>query len=275
MQTLSASGVVMKSAQELARMREAGRLLGEVLALVASQARPGVRTAELDALAEAEIRARGCIPSFIGYGGGGGRAPFPATVCISINEEVVHGIPSNRALKEGDIVGLDLGLIHEGLHADSALTVGVGVISPAAQRLIDCTREALEQGIAAAHPGTRISDISAAIQASIEPFQYGIVREYVGHGIGRALHEDPQVPNFGQAGHGLLLRPGMTLALEPMVNLADWRTRVLPDAWTVVTADGGLSAHFEHTICITEGAAEVFTRRPGELGLSAQKKRLT
>jgi methionyl aminopeptidase len=266
MQTLSPSGVFIKSAQELTRMREAGAMLGEVLSLIAAQAKPGVRTEELDALAEREIRAKSCVPSFIGYGGGPGRQPFPATVCVSINEQVVHGFPSNRALKEGDIVGLDLGLIHEGFHADSAVTVGVGKISPEAQRLIDCTREALEHGISAARSGARIGDISAAIQAHIQPFGYGIVREYVGHGIGRSLHEDPQVPNFGEAGTGRVLRPGMTLALEPMVNLGGWKTRVLSDMWTVITADGSLSAHFEHTICITDGPAEVFTRRPGELG---------
>jgi methionyl aminopeptidase len=266
MQTLSPSGVFIKSAHELARMREAGSILGEVLALVAAEAKPGVRTQELDALAEREIRERGCIPSFVGYGGGGGRPPFPATICISINEQVVHGIPSGRQLKQGDIVGLDLGLIHEGFHADSAVTVGIGKIDPKAQRLIDCTREALERGVDAARAGARITDISAAIQAYIEPFGYGIVREYVGHGIGRALHEDPQIPNFGEAGHGKVLRPGMTLALEPMVNMGGWRTKVLSDMWTVVTVDGSLSAHFEHTICITDGPAEVFTRRPGELG---------
>jgi methionyl aminopeptidase len=207
MQTLPAAGVVIKSAQEIARMRQAGQLLGEVLSLVAQHAKPGVRTDELDALAEAEIRVRGCTPSFIGYGGSNGRAPFPAAICVSINDEVVHGIPGARVLKEGDIVGLDLGLIDEGFHADSAVTVGVEPVSPKARALIGRTREALERGIAAARAGARVSDVSAAIQAYIEPFGYGIVREYVGHGIGRALHEDPQVPNFGRPGHGQLLRP--------------------------------------------------------------------
>ncbi len=241
-------------------MREGGRLLAEVLTMVADQAKAGVRTDELDALAEAEIRGRGAVPSFKGYRG------FPATICVSINEQVVHGIPGPRKLLPGDIVGLDLGLVYEGFHADCAVTAGVGKIAPDAQQLIDCTREALEQGIAAARGGGRLGDISAAIQGYIEPFGYGIVREYVGHGIGRALHEDPQVPNFGQASRGLVLRPGMTLALEPMVNIGDWRTRVLADRWTVVTADKSLSAHFEHTICITDGDPEVLTRLPGHAG---------
>jgi len=263
MQTLQASGPIVKSAQEIARMREGGRLLAEVLTVVADQAKAGVRTDELDALAEAEIRGRGAVPSFKGYRG------FPATICVSINEQVVHGIPGSRKLLSGDIVGLDLGLVYEGFHADCAVTVGVGKIAAEARQLIDCTREALERGIAAACAGGRIGDICAAIQGYIEPFGYGIVREYVGHGIGRALHEDPQVPNFGQASRGLVLRRGMTLALEPMVNIGDWRTRVLADRWTVVTADKSLSAHFEHTICITDGAPEVLTRFPGHAGLPA------
>lgn len=261
MQTLQASGPIVKSAQEIARMREGGRLLVEVLTIVADQATAGIRTDELDALAEAEIRGRGAVPSFKGYRG------YPATICVSINEQVVHGIPGSRKLLSGDVVGLDLGLVYEGFHADCAVTVGVGTIAAEARQLIDCTREALERGIAAACDGGRIGDISAAIQGYIEPFGYGIVREYVGHGIGRALHEDPQVPNFGQASRGLVLRRGMTLALEPMVNIGDWRTRVLSDRWTVVTADRSLSAHFEHTICITDGAPEVLTRFPGPAGL--------
>jgi methionyl aminopeptidase len=195
----------------------------------------------------------GAYPSFKGYRG------FPATICVSVNEQIVHGIPGNRVIREGDIVSMDVGAIVEGYHGDSAVTVGVGTISPEAQRLIDATREALEVGIQQALAGYRVGDISWAIQQYSETLGYGVVREYVGHGIGRALHEEPSVPNFGDPGRGPLLELGMAIAIEPMLNVGGCETKVLEDDWTVVTADGGLSAHFEHTVAITERGPEVLT----------------
>jgi len=234
-------------------MREAGRILAQVMEQVRQYIRPGVTTAELDALAEELIRQRGAIPSFKGYRG------FPATACISVNEEVVHGIPGPRVLREGDIVSLDMGTIWQGYQADMAITVGVGEISPEARRLIEVTQEALQAAIAQAHPGKRLGDISWAIQRTAERHGYNVVREYTSHGIGREMHEDPQILNFGRPGRGIRLRRGMTFALEPMLTMGDWHTRVLDDGWTVVTADGKLSAHFEHTIAIGENGPEVLT----------------
>ncbi len=245
--------IKLKSAAEIARMREAGRILAQVMEQVRQYIRPGVTTAELDALAEELIRQRGAIPSFKGYRG------FPATACISVNEEVVHGIPGPRVLREGDIVSLDMGTIWQGYQADMAITVGVGEISPEARRLIEVTQEALQAAIAQAHPGKRLGDISWAIQRTAERHGYNVVREYTSHGIGREMHEDPQILNFGRPGRGIRLRRGMTFALEPMLTMGDWHTRVLDDGWTVVTADGKLSAHFEHTIAIGENGPEVLT----------------
>jgi len=245
--------IKLKSAAEIARMREAGRILAQVMEQVRQYIRPGVTTAELDALAEELIRQRGAIPSFKGYRG------FPATACISVNEEVVHGIPGPRVLREGDIVSLDMGTIWQGYQADMAITVGVGEISPEARRLIEVTQEALRAAIAQAHPGKRLGDISWAIQRTAERHGYNVVREYTSHGIGREMHEDPQILNFGRPGRGIRLRRGMTFALEPMLTMGDWHTRVLDDGWTVVTADGKLSAHFEHTIAIGENGPEVLT----------------
>jgi len=245
--------IKLKSAAEIARMREAGRILAQVMEQVRQHIRPGVTTAELDALAEELIRQRGAIPSFKGYRG------FPATACISVNEEVVHGIPGPRVLREGDIVSLDMGTIWQGYQADMAITVGVGEISPEARRLIEVTQEALQAAIAQAHPGKRLGDISWAIQRTAERHGYNVVREYTSHGIGREMHEDPQILNFGRPGRGIRLRRGMTFALEPMLTMGDWHTRVLDDGWTVVTADGKLSAHFEHTIAIGENGPEVLT----------------
>jgi methionyl aminopeptidase len=247
-------GIILKSAREVAVMREAGRIAAAVLEAVTKAVRPGMTTAELDDIAAHGVAKRGATASFKGYRG------FPASICTSVNEEVVHGIPGGRVLNEGDIVSLDFGASLNGFHGDSAITLGVGRISPEAHKIIEATRGALEAGIAAAQIGARLGDVSAAIQSHAESNGFSVVREYVGHGIGRALHEDPQVPNFGVGGEGPLLQEGMTMALEPMLNAGDWRTRVAGDNWTVVTADGRLSAHFEHTIAIDEKGPHILTR---------------
>ncbi len=246
--------ISVKSKQELRLMRRAGRIVAEVLAGLRQRTKPGVTTASLDAWAEQLIRRRGGVPSFKGYRG------YTASVCISVDQEIVHGIPGSRRLVEGQIVSFDVGAIYGGYQGDAAITVGVGEISPAAAGLLKATQEALAAGIAAARAGKRLSDVSHAIQTVAEGQGYGVIREYVGHGIGKELHEEPQIPNFGSPGHGPLLAAGMTLALEPMLTLGDYRTRLLDDMWTVVTADGSLSAHFEHTIAVTEGQAEILTR---------------
>jgi methionyl aminopeptidase len=244
-----------KSPQALARMREAGRVLVAAMRICREMAKPGVSTLEIDQEVEALIRKRGARPAFKGYRG------YPATVCVSINEEVVHGIPAaHRRLKEGDIVGLDFGAIVEGFHADAAITVPIGEIPPGVQRLLDVTREALDLAIDQVRPGKRIGDVSAAVQRHAEGAGFGVVRAFVGHGIGRDLHEDPQVPNFGEPGKGVLLRPGMVLAIEPMVTMGHWAVRVLDDRWTAVTEDGSLAAHFEHTVAVTEAGPDVLTR---------------
>lgn len=246
-------GTTIKSDREIAAMRQAGRIVAVVLKILAEQVKPGLKTKELDTIAAREIERRGAIPSFKGYRG------YPANLCVSVNDEIVHGIPGERVLKEGDIASLDLGAIYQGFHGDAAITVGVGEISEEARRLIETTEGALKAGIAAARRGMRLGDISAAIQEYAESRGFSVVREYTGHGIGREMHESPQIPNFGEPDTGLTLRKGMTLALEPMVNIGDWRTRLSDDHWTVCTADGSLSAHFEHDIAITEAEPEVLT----------------
>lgn len=247
------SGITIKSSREIAHMREAGRIVAVAKAEVAEAIKPGITTAELDRLAEDSIMSQGAVPAFKGLYG------FPATICASVNEELVHGIPSDRTLRDGDIFSVDIGAIVEGFYSDTAFTAGVGEITEEARRLIDATRGSLEVGIAEVRAGSRIGDISSAIQTYAEDRGYGVVRQYVGHGIGRALHEDPQVPNFGPAGRGAELREGMTIAIEPMLNVGTWETNVLDDEWTVVTADGKLSAHFEDTIAVTESGPEVLT----------------
>jgi len=245
--------IIIKSDQEIAVMRQAGKIVATVVEVLKSQVRAGMKTKELDVIAARELDRLGAKPSFKGYRG------FPANLCVSVNDEIVHGIPGERVLDEGDIVSLDLGAIFRGFQSDAALTVGVGRISPQARRLIETAEGALEAGIAAAYPGARLGDVSAAIQNYAESRGYSAVREYTGHGIGREMHEEPQIPNFGLPGSGPVLKKGMTLALEPMVCAGDWRTRVGDNHWTVVTADGGLSAHFEHTIAITDAEPEVLT----------------
>jgi methionyl aminopeptidase len=247
--------IVRKSAEELARMRRAGQVVVAAKRLCRDLVAPGISTLELDLEVEALIRRLGAEPAFKGYRG------FPATICISINEEVVHGIPAaHRRVKEGDIVGIDLGAIVDGYYADAAFTLAVGEIPPKVERLIDVTREALELAIVASRPGKRLGDISSTVQRHVESAGFSVVRSFVGHGIGRQLHEDPQVPNFGEPGKGPVLRPGMVLAIEPMVTMGHWEVRVLEDRWTAVTADGSLAAHFEETVAITEHGPDVLTR---------------
>ena len=252
--------ITLKSRRELERMRAAGRIVAEVLALLREKIAPGVTTAELDALADAYIRKQGAIPSFKGYPGGRGRSDFPASICASIDEEIVHGIPRpDRVLQEGQIISIDVGAIYKGFHGDAAITVAVGKVAPEVQRLVETTEGALWAGIAQAKVGNRTRDISRAIQQYAESRGYNVVREYTGHGIGREMHEPPQIPNFVQSGPWPVLKPGMTFALEPMLNQGDWHTRLLGDKWTVVPLDGKLSAHFEHTLVVTNGEAEILT----------------
>jgi len=243
--------IVVKSRDELEVMREGGGMLAEMLSALASEVRPGIRTRELDEMVEEWMAQKGVVASFKGYNG------FPASVCVSVNEEVVHGIPGERLLRQGDIVSLDLGVHHRGFHTDAAITVPVGEVSEEARQLIETTRESLLEGIRQARPGNHVGDIGAAIQRYVEERGFSVIREYTGHGVGRQLHEDPQVPNF-MCGRGAMLRPGMTLAIEPMVAAGDWRTRVGADKWVVLTADGSPAAHFEHTIAVTDGEPEVF-----------------
>ena len=248
-------GITIKSPQEVDLMRKAGEIVGETLNLLKASVEPGMTTRDLDRIAFKEITRRGATPTFKGYRG------FPATICASINEEIVHGIPSGkRVIKDGDIVKVDVGATYDGLIGDAAVTIAVGEIPPTLLILMEDTRMGLEAGIRAAVPGARIGDISAAVQEYGESRGYGVVREFVGHGVGRFLHEDPQVPNYGIAGRGALLRPGMCIAIEPMFNLGDWHTKVMSDQWTVVTADGKLSSHYEHSLVITEQGPEILTR---------------
>ncbi len=251
--------VTLKSPAEIERMRRAGRIVAEVLALVESELRPGVSTAHIDALAEAHIRRSGATPSFKGYPGVNPRRPFPASVCISIDDEIVHGIPGDRLIREGQVVSIDAGAIVEGWHGDGARTFYVGTPPAPVRRLIDTTRLAMMAGIAAAVPGGHIEDISGAIEDIARSGGYGIVRQFVGHGIGRAMHEEPQVPNYRLGRNGRRLEPGLCLAIEPMLTLGDHDTRILDDDWTIVTRDGSLAAHFEHSIAITDRGPEILT----------------
>jgi len=234
-------------------MRQAGVVVASILEILSNDTKAGITTSQLEEIAVKELAKYGATASFKGYKG------FPASLCVSINDEVVHGVPGDRMIQEGDLVSLDFGAMVDGFHGDAALTVGVGKISVQAMRLLETTRRCLEAAIAVSRPGAHLSDISAAIQHCAESSNFSVVREYTGHGIGRAMHEEPQIPNFGLPGHGPVLQKGMTLAIEPMVNIEGWQTKVMRDRWTVVTADGNLSAHFEKTIAITDGEAEVLT----------------
>ena len=247
-------GIIIKSPKEIEIMRQAGRIVAAILDLLRRRIEPGITTGELDAITVRELSGYGAVSSFKGYRG------FPAHLCVSVNDELVHGIPGERVLCEGDIVSLDMGANVHGFHGDAALTVGVGKISPQAEALLQATGGARTAGIASARSGAHLSDISAAIQSFVEARGFSVVREYVGHGIGREMHEEPQIPNFGPRGQGPVLQKGMALALEPMVNIGGWQTKVGSDGWTVTTADGSLCAHFEHTIAITDGEPEILTR---------------
>jgi methionyl aminopeptidase len=245
--------IILKSKSEIEKMTVACRIVAEVLQILVRTVRPGLTTLELDALAERSIRMRGAVPAFKGYRG------FPNTLCVALNEQVVHGIPSKRRLRAGDIIGLDLGAKWEGYYGDAAVTIPVGQISSQTECLLAAAREALSLGIKEVRPGTHLSDISHAIQRYAESRGYSVVRAFVGHGIGTALHEEPQVPNFGPPGRGPRLKAGMVLAIEPMVNIGDADVEILDDGWTVVTADGQLSAHFEHTVAITDDGHQILT----------------
>jgi len=246
--------IIRKSDFEIDLMRIAGRIVAETHQVLAKAIRPGVSTKELDQIAEDFIRSKGAIPSFLGYGG------FPGSICTSINEELVHGIPSNRVLQEGDIISIDIGAEYKGYHGDSAWTYGVGNLSDLAKKLMKVTEESLYKGLEKATPNHRLSDISHAIQQYVEAHGFSIVREYVGHGIGQNLHEDPQIPNYGPPNRGPRLKPGMALAIEPMVNAGERYVKTLSDNWTVVTQDKSLSAHYEHTIIITDSGHEITTK---------------
>ena len=246
--------IILKSRHEIEKMKISNRIVVEVLEEIKKKIRVGVTTIELDRLAESVILKKGGTPAFKGYRG------YPNSLCISINEQVVHGIPSNRRLKDGDLVSIDLGVYHDGYYGDAAITVGAGEITPEAKRLLDATQKALYIGIEKARAGNHLSDISNAVQMYVEGEGFSVVRAFVGHGIGTSLHEEPQVPNFGEAGKGPLLKSGMVLAIEPMVNAGVCDVEVLEDDWTVVTADGSLSAHFEHTVAVTDNGVEILTK---------------
>ena len=249
--------IILKSQAEIEKMSKAGRIVADALAELRKLVKPGMTTLELDRFAESFIRGRNAIPAFKGY------RDYPASLCTSVNDEVVHGIPSKRVLKEGDIIGMDLGAIVEGYYGDSAITVPVGDIDPETERLVQVTEASLYRAIDQVCDGNRLSDISNAIQTYVEGEGFSIVRDFVGHGIGRELHEEPQVPNFGKPGQGPRLRVGMVLAIEPMVNTGDHGVRILSDNWTAVTQDGSFSAHFEHTVAVTENGAKILTNRQG------------
>lgn len=251
--------VTRKSRAEIERMRRAGRIVAEVLDLIGKELRPGVSTADLDALAEAHIRGSGATPSFKGYSGINPRRPFPASVCISIDDEIVHGIPGRRTIRAGQIVSVDAGAIVDGWHGDGARTFYVGDPPPRVAELIDLTRAAMMAGIAAAVPGNHIDDISAAVEAVAASAGLGVIRQFVGHGIGTAMHEEPQVPNYRTGRPGRKLEVGLCLAIEPMFTLGGDATRIQPDDWTVVTADGSMAAHFEHSIAVTEDGPQILT----------------
>lgn len=252
--------IAYKSASEIDAMRESGRIVAAVLGELEPLVRPGLRTRDLDLYAEKRTRELGAVPAFKGYRG------YPASVCVSVNEEIIHGIPSGRILQEGDIVSLDFGALYEGFYSDSALTIPVGRITPEAARLVAAVERSFFQGLERMREGRRLSDISAAIQGSVEGEGFSVIRQFVGHGIGRALHEDPQVPNFGPPGRGPKLRPGLVLAIEPMIAAGGPDVEVLEDGWTAVTRDRGLAAHYEHTVVLTEDGPEILTARPSMAG---------
>jgi len=248
--------IALKSPDELVTMRRACQVAARALRAVVHAVAPGVTTRELDRIAEDQIRALGGVPSFLGYRG------FPASLCTSVDDEVVHGIPGRRRLRDGEIISLDIGALIDGFHGDVAVTVPVGQVSETVVRLLHVTSHALDEGIRVVRPGARLGDVGAAIQRDVERAGFSVVRDFAGHGVGRHLHEDPQIPNFGRPGDGVVLRPGMTLAIEPMVNVGTHEVVMEPDGWTVRTKDGKPSAHFEHTVAVTEHGPDVLTRLP-------------
>ncbi|WHH61449.1 type I methionyl aminopeptidase [Petroclostridium sp. X23] len=245
--------ITIKSAQEIEYMRQAGRIVAQAHDILERAIRPGITTKELDSIVEEFIRSQGAVPSFKGYNG------FPASICASVNGEVVHGIPGLTKLKDGDIISVDIGAMHNGYHGDAARTHPVGNVSDEAMRLIEVTQQSFYEGIKHAVEGSRLSDISSAVQKYVEDHGYSVVRDFVGHGIGQQMHEEPQIPNYGNPGRGPRLIAGMTLAIEPMVNAGKHDVKIMPNRWTVVTADGSLSAHYEHTILIAQGGPEILT----------------
>lgn len=254
--------IYIKTPKEISLMREGGKILGQILEELGQAVKPGIKTIELDMLAEelvfkygAKASFKGYKPSFNSENGG-----YPASVCVSVNEEVVHGIPGNRVLREGDIVSLDMGVLYKGYFTDAAITIGAGKISSIAQKLIDVTKKSLELGIAEVKAGNHLGDIGFAVQNYAEQNGFSVVRDLVGHGVGKLIHEEPEIPNYGKRGKGLEMKEGMTLALEPMINIGDWRVKVMPDTWTFVTLDKSLSAHFEDTVAVTKNGAEVLTK---------------
>ena len=247
--------IIIKSDDEIAIMREAGSIVARTMQRLLAQLEPGVVVRDLDKTVRSEFEKHGVIPTFLGYA----HPPYPATVCVSVNEEIVHGIPGKRVLKDGDLVSVDLGCTHRGFVADHAVSVVVGKGSAESQKLVEVTKRALEIGIENLRPGNRLGVVGQAIQEYVEGEGFSVVREYCGHGVGRAMHEEPQVPNYGPADKGPVLKKGMVIAIEPMVTVGDWHTKVLDDKWTVVTADGSLAAHFEHTIAVTDGDPVVLT----------------
>lgn len=246
--------ILLKSPQEIARMEVANRIVAEVLAQIREAIRPGVETRELNELAEALCHKYRVKPAFKGYRG------YPYALCVAVNEEVVHGLPGPRRLKEGDVVSLDFGVLHDGFYGDAAITVPVGEVSPQARQLIQATEEALYAGIAQCRVDGRLGDISHAVQTTVEGYGFSVIRQFVGHGIGRSLHEDPQIPNYGPPGKGPVLKVGMTLAIEPMTSAGSWEVVILEDGWTAVTKDGSLAAHFEHTVALTEKGVLILSR---------------
>jgi methionyl aminopeptidase len=246
--------ILLKSLQEIARMEMANRIVAEILEGVKELIRPGVETRELDELAEEMCRRRQVEPAFKGYRG------YPRSICVSVNEEIVHGIPGARKLKTGDLVSLDFGVKYDGYYGDAAVSVAVGAVAPRARALMETTEASLYAGIAQVQTGKHLSDISHAVQTAVEGKGFAVIREFVGHGIGRALHEDPQIPNFGPPGRGPVLQPGMTLAIEPMTSAGSWKVKILEDGWTAVTQDGSLAAHFEHTVALTEKGVLILSR---------------
>lgn len=246
--------VILKQPDEIAKARASNRIVAEVLSVLREKVKPGVTTLELDQIAERTAEKRGARPAFKGYRG------YPYALCASINEEVVHGMPSKRVLMEGDIIGLDFGVYYQGFYGDSAITLPVGRVNAGAARLMEVTEKSLYEAIRQTSAGNRLGDISAAVQTTVEAAGFSVVRDFVGHGIGRQMHEDPQIPNFGKKGRGIELKAGMIFAIEPMVNEGDYRVKILADGWTVVTEDGSLSAHFEHSVAITDNGPEILSR---------------